>query len=358
ATPGYDNSVHPDWVKIERSILNRTADFDAIKTVSLDANFQLAFTQKYPIIIKSPFYGGNVLRTNVWVDKQRLCEIIILEDTKPFNQGEIHLLQVFSQFIENYVRKNRSEFLTISDISILFIQMLESNVADTLKFKHIRNALNWEIEEFLVVLCVESHATCETPLLGVLRDTLSHQLKSSCVFSYHDHIVSIINVQKNGGYTALVQKIEQLVPSGSYTWGISYEFSRLEKTVKFYQQSLYVLNIAKEISKPRATMYEVAYYCMQKEVKKLPDLQTFVHPALRTLKENDKIKDTNYFITLYEFLLCGNNYTNAANHLNLHRNSLIYRISRIQEIINIDLYNKDNVKLLLLSYLILEEVIN
>lgn len=353
ATPGYDNSVHPDWKNLEKSIISRTADFEAVKTVSLDPNFQFAFMQRYPIIIKSPFYCGNVLRANVWIDEKRVCEIIVLEYEKPFNQGEIHLLHVFSQFIEKYIQKNRSRFLTLSDISILFIEMLESNSADSTKLTAIRNTFNWDIGEVLVLLCVEAHAQCETPIVGVLRDTLINGLKNSCTFSYHSHIVSVIAVNRNGGYLTLSKQIEQLMPSGAFTWGVSYEFNSLERISEYYQQSLKVLKIAYNMTKRGATMYDVVNHCIKTELKKLPVLQTYVHPALRKLEENDLIHSTNYLVTLYQFLLCGCNYTNAAIHLNLHRNSLIYRISRIQEIINIDLDNLDNINLLLLSYLII-----
>ena len=39
-TPGYDHSVHPDWANLERSAVNRTADFESVTTVSLDPEFQ------------------------------------------------------------------------------------------------------------------------------------------------------------------------------------------------------------------------------------------------------------------------------------------------------------------------------
>lgn len=352
-TPGYDNSVHPDWEKIEKSIHERTADFDSVRTVSLDPNFQLAFAKKYPVILKSPFYGGNVLRTNVWVDEQRVCEIIVIENEKPFNQGEIHLLYMFSQIVEKYIMKNRADFLTLSDISIFFIEMIESNSVVASKFPLIRNAFNWGAEEILAVLCVKVHTQCETPILGVLRDTLSKQLKCSCVFSYHSHIVSIIAIEKNGGYPSLVKQLKKLILPEAFTWGISYEFNSIEKTAEFYKQALMVLKVSDEMKIPGATMYEVACQCIISEITKISDLQTLVHPALRKLEKSDLVNGTHYFTTLYQFLLFGGNYTNTANYLNLHRNSLIYRISRIQEIIDINLDNLDNVKLLLLSYFIM-----
>ncbi len=103
-------------------------------------------------------------------------------------------------------------------------------------------------------------------------------------------------------------------------------------------------------------MYEFdsASYCITAELKKLPNLQIFTHPALQKLKKWDFENGTQYLETLYEFLLCGGNFTNTALRLDLHRNTVIYRISKIEELIDVDIYNMENVKLLLLSYLIMK----
>jgi DNA-binding PucR family transcriptional regulator len=78
-----------------------------------------------------------------------------------------------------------------------------------------------------------------------------------------------------------------------------------------------------------------------------------VHPDLYRLREHDRRNDTRYMQTLFEFLLCGGNYTDTANRLGLHRNSLIYRMSKIREIVAWPLDDAENKKLLLTSFLLL-----
>lgn len=355
-TSGYDNTVHPDWGNIEKSIQERTADFESVKTVSLDPRFQFVFSQKYPIIIKSPFYGGDVLRTNIWIDGQRLCEIIVIENGKPFNQGEAHLLYVFSQIVEKYILKDRTDFLTLSDISIFFIEMIESNSIVKSKIPLIRKALNWDNEETLAILCVKSHTKCETPILGVLRDKLSKHFKFSCFFSYQNNIVGVISVKKNGGYAQLNRELKEVVLPEAFTWGVSYDFDIIEESSLYYKQALAVIGACEEMKRRGANMYEMACTCMRTETRKISELDSLIHPALKKLKMNDMKKCTDYFETLYYFLLFGCNYTNTANYLNLHRNSLIYRISRIQEIIEMNLDDLSNIEVLLMSFFIMRQL--
>lgn len=42
-TGGYDISVHPDWARLENSVANKRSDFNAVKAVSLDPEFQATF---------------------------------------------------------------------------------------------------------------------------------------------------------------------------------------------------------------------------------------------------------------------------------------------------------------------------
>lgn len=95
-------------------------------------------------------------------------------------------------------------------------------------------------------------------------------------------------------------------------------------------------------------MYQAASLFISDELRRL-NFNTLVHPDIHLLWRLDKETGSENFRTLFEFLLSGSNYTNAAKELHLHRNSLIYRISRIEELIGSSLNDPDNCRLLLYS---------
>ena len=355
-TPGYPPSIHPDWANLERSAVNRTADFESVKTVSLDPEFQKVFLQRYPAIVKSPFYGGMVLRTNVWVDEQRVCEIVALELDASFNPGDTHLMQVFSDMVTRYISANRNLYFSFSGLTNFFTGLLERQDCSPANLLTVRQATGWQEEDAFTVAVIREHARCETPMLGVLREKLAEQLSYSCVFHYDGRVVCVINVTRSKGYDAVASRLAELIPSDSFTWGASYDFVGLERLPDFYRQALTALEYAEDSGRTHATMYQAACTCISGEVKDLPGLQGYIHPDLRRLEEVDRHGDSQYVQTLFEFLLCGGNYTDTAAHLGLHRNSLIYRMSRIQEIISSDLGDYQNRKLLLYSYLLLGRV--
>ena len=352
-TPGYDPSVHPDWANLERSAVNRTADFESVTTVSLDPEFQKVFLQRDPAILHSPFYGGMVLRTNVWEGGQRVCEIVALEYSAHFNPGDTHLMQVFSDMVSRYISANRSLYFSFSGLTNFFTGLLDRQECNPANLLTVREATGWREEDAMAVAVVREHTQCETPMLGVLRERLAEQLPNSCVFHYDGNVVCIFNVSKSGGYTQMTDRLGELIPADPFTWGVSYEFTGLERLPEFYRQALTALETAEEMGRTHATMYQAACACICAELKDLPGLQGYIHPDLRRLEEVDRQGDSQYVRTLFEFLLCGGNYTDTAAHLGLHRNSLIYRMSRIQEIVSTDLGDYQNRKLLLYSYLLL-----
>ena len=352
-TPGYRPDVHPDWANLERSATNRTADFESVFTVSLDPEFQKVFLQRTPILLESPLYGGTVLRTNVWMDGQRVCEIVALEYKDRFNPGDIHLMQMFSNIVSRYISANRSLYFSFSGLTNFFTGLLEKQECNPANLLNVREATGWKEDDSMAVAVIREHTPCESPILGVLREKLTEQLPNSCVFHYDGGVVCIFNTTKSNGYNTAVEHLAKIIPTAPFTWGVSYEFTGLERVPEFYRQALTALEAAEEQGRTHATMYQTACSLISAELKEVPGLQGYIHPDLRRLEEVDRHGDSQYVHTLFEYLLCGGNYTDTAARLGLHRNSLIYRMSRIQELISTDLSDHENRQLLFYSYMLM-----
>lgn len=77
---------------------------------------------------------------------------------------------------------------------------------------------------------------------------------------------------------------------------------------------------------------------------------TISHPALSVLGRYDCKNHTELKKTLKEYLNCERNYVKTAARLYIHRNSLLYRLKRIEELTGIDLDNEEIRLHLMLSY--------
>lgn len=66
-------------------------------------------------------------------------------------------------------------------------------------------------------------------------------------------------------------------------------------------------------------------------LKNLSHRKDLVSPKLISLAEHDKAKDTMYLETLYYYLICNRSLQKTCDALFTHRNTVLYRIRRIQE---------------------------
>jgi len=80
----------------------------------------------------------------------------------------------------------------------------------------------------------------------------------------------------------------------------------------------------------------------------------FAHTSLKKLRDYDRENNTDFYNTLKTFLLCERSYIRASEELGIHRNSLIYRIARINELTGADLDNPRVRLHILFSYALAE----
>ena len=348
-TFGYDSVTHPYWNELTQSYNKKIADFNPIKTVSLDPEFQSIFKEKDPIIRHSPLYNAPILYSNIWVEGKRICEVVILEYDKPFSESDIHILQTFCDIIQLYILKHKDSFFEYQGLSFFFANLLKGDSYKLSSYELARNMSGWPEEDPIVIVAFKPKHPSETPLIGVLRDILINNIEECNVFSHNNLIISLINVRANNSYDSLVAKITKIIPAYASNWGISYEFSDFVDFIKYYKQALEALEYAIENNTLFSTMYDISYDSILNKFTNDYDLSSYIHPAILKLKKYDKDNGTELLQSLFVFLLCGENYTDAALELQIHRNTLIYRMNNIQKIVEMDLSNMGTRKLLLLS---------
>jgi DNA-binding PucR family transcriptional regulator len=156
---------------------------------------------------------------------------------------------------------------------------------------------------------------------------------------------------KGGGIERVIQQAEKIIPREIFTWGASYEFYGLENFPAYYRQAHLVLMTAQQNGEPYNTMHQIALKMMSYQIQNIPDFATYIHPDISRLHEMDRAGNSHYAETLFQYLLCGGNLTDTANNLGLHRNSLIYRVNRIRDMIGSNLDDPEHRKILLMSFL-------
>ncbi len=82
------------------------------------------------------------------------------------------------------------------------------------------------------------------------------------------------------------------------------------------------------------------YHLLDSNIKN-DALEDFFNKCLGRICRHDKIQGTNYMITLENFFINNLNLTETSKAMFIHRNTLIYRMEKIKEILNTDLKHSE-----------------
>ena len=84
------------------------------------------------------------------------------------------------------------------------------------------------------------------------------------------------------------------------------------------------------------------------------DIRLFIHPGVMKLLHYDRDNNTDFLNTLCEYLKTPGQTSNISKRLHIHKNTLIYRMNRIQSIMDCKIENGDEMLSLGLSIKIMK----
>ncbi|MBU4440811.1 MAG: helix-turn-helix domain-containing protein, partial [Firmicutes bacterium] len=122
------------------------------------------------------------------------------------------------------------------------------------------------------------------------------------------------------------------------TAGISKIFYHLYDFCEHYKQAYNALNLGDLLKKTsRILNYdELIISHMILSFRDETNIRNLIHPVVKTLKDLDQKKGSNFLETLMAYINHNQDTTLTAKSLHIHYNTLKYRINRIIEITNID----------------------
>lgn len=175
---------------------------------------------------------------------------------------------------------------------------------------------------------------------------------SYCI-QYADSAVIIVALDsKKRIEESSLEKLKSYCKEKHMITGISSYFSDPLDIRPRYGQTLRILQLAENMNlRGSLFMYEeLFFYDMLGNFQKEKDKTVFCHPALKILKDYDQQKGTHLYETLAAYIRHGFNQADTAIELKLHRNTLAYRRTRIEELTGVDLDNTDERFFLRCSY--------
>jgi hypothetical protein len=209
---------------------------------------------------------------------------------------------------------------------------------------------NWnETTSLVVYKIIPSTQAFDKMLFDSVCSNLAERFPNAVVFPHADTIVLVAS-QFQVEEQTLKSTINQFISLGSFQCGRSLPFCGIENLATYYEQAQYA--IVKDADGHHGIHFfeDNAYTCLAKAFNTHLGWRRWVLPSLIGLMDMDASQGTEYFKTLYCLLQNKSHYGNTAKALFIHRNTLTYRLSRIESLLGVDLQNEHTVAYLRFCY--------
>ena len=286
--------------------------------------------------------GTKTIGTFLSVDQQQIAALGLWEHQKPIVPSDIELVQVLYEVLISTLEAQQRSAPLRSSSAIL--EDLLSGVQVTEDLVH---NLEQKAKDPWKLLVIDNPFRSDVIYQRNLIQRLQ-QLESPCVpLLYENHVV-VLSTAENA--RNILDHLFGEKEKQYYMAGVSLPFDDLQLVSTRYLQTLFALRYAGE--KPGIyPMEDVGLPYLLRLFQEQNHTQQLIHPALQALRKYDAEKNSELYDTLCQYLLHERSVIRTAQAIHIHKNSLMYRLQRIQSIIEVDLDDPLIRTYLLLSYM-------
>lgn len=303
--------------------------------------------------------GYRTLYVNLrieWVYVGRVC---IDEIGTPIRKRDYELLEYFAENISLALQQG---MLLVSDasnvLSILFKGMIDGKAYTRNQISNPFNYYNWHIDDTfqcVTIFCQKSDNAIHTATN--LTHRLANMFPNSCVFRNEYQIILVLNMTlEHTSKERFFSYISDFLNLGNLKAGVSMYGHDFQNFAYYYRQTqiAHQIGLNEHLQAPIYYFenYAFHYFFRQASQDLLPEM--LCAPQLLKLVEYDEQHDTEFAYTLQRYLVNERNIKMTATDLHIHRSTMNYRISRLHELLDMDLDNSENRLYLLNSFYMLD----
>ncbi len=307
------------------------------------------------VIVPSPLGHTTVLK----VEKRVAGYLSLVDSHDSLDDFDRMVLSYGADVCAIELAKNRAIAFAVEQARGDWVQMWLSGTPaddDLMSTRAQQAGFNPETTYLVVVFRATTEQGTSLPLeslIPLVRDDMVRRQIGGSVGQYVDVIVALYPLE-NATPTLRVRQLVEDVrgqlatrsPSGLVAAGISRPASGLSALREAYREAKDSVSIANELGdREQTTFYgdlKLFQLLLALKERNLDQMRRFHLETLGPLVEHDDRKQGDLIRTLSGFFEANGNLARAATDLNVHRNTLVYRLERISELTGLNLEDPDN----------------
>lgn len=284
---------------------------------------------------------------SISINNKAFGNIIVLEYNRKFNSMDVKILSAVCNAISHIIEHQKKVTTKAELADVMFLSyiksLLDNNEINLIWVDGWLKYMGWYIHQSFYVIIIPE-------LNDEFKIKLENQI-SCFAIDYEENIVLIINPSNLEEFQSYMKILQKELSYFKYRAGISRQFDDIQEIRVFYRQAKEALRIGVSIRERIINSYsDIAIYDMLISANTKLSISNFYSRELGKLIAYDKQFGTDYYVTFYTFLKCFGSKTISANELFIHRNTMVYRLGRIAEILEIDLFDGEQCFQYYMSY--------
>ncbi len=300
------------------------------------------------------------LYVNLWDGTVYQGRLLVLQHNRPFKQADYMLAEVLTQRAMVLLHQQRlGEQRPLQSMDDMVYNLVQGNQLDPADLTQLLNLLNWKKNDrFLCIRLRNQQSDGKTVMEHVLHSDLFRIFPEGYIlFAGHEQCV-VLNLTREPISGSMIRhRLAPLCRDYCLYAGISSPVSDIRDLHLAYYQANVALEQAFRLRSEKwiLSFSDCAMEHILEHMDSALPAWALVSPELLTMREHDREKGTQYFETFREYLLNERDIPKTAEKLIIHRTTLLYRLKKIQSMLNINLEDPWERLYLTLSLWILEK---
>lgn len=306
-----------------------------------------------PIMAHNPELGYDQLLCAIDTQKD-LGHIVVSAVNRPLNPIDSQLLQILKKCIDQQLKKD--EFIRNTkgfNYEYFLKDLLDGKIATGKPFLDRLDYVGSEFSGNMYCLVIETARSSSTLNTYHIRNLFESLFPNSKTLMYSGEIIGILSMYKNQFLSnKYLDNAIKICKENDLYAGLSNCFQNIIEIPEYYKQALRAIELGIcTVDNPNLFLYEDYYLEHMKNIfVQKESSKTFCHPKMKLLLDYDKKHDSELAYTLYMYLIHERNIAAASTAMHMHRNSLVYRIKKINLLIGDNYESYRERQYLILSY--------
>lgn len=318
------------------------------------------FSSQHSFSAHNEISNKEVIFCGIRIKKSVVGYICVSEKNRPFNELDFEFTDKLSKILS--IEMQKTEFFAEKSglkHEYLLKDLIEGRFDDVKYVMQRMSQLEFKPLNYYYIVTFQFNFDDKRINTKYYIEQLKYIFKNGLCFMYNGNAVLLLTSKnKEKPFSDVdILRLNDFLKLNQIHASVSYSFSNILYAHLYYFQSLEILPYLPETSDTSIMFYED--YCISHLIKRFEKsnvLFSAIHPDILFLNRYDSLNNTEYTNTLKCYLQSDRNAIKSAAKLNIHKSTFFYRLSKISDLIDVNITDSKKLFLYELSFYIIDNI--